>query len=153
MPKPPPSLTLAPPTAADEADWRLLWDGYCRFYKVDLSAEVTAGTWARLLDPACPIHGLIARDGDRALGFVNYVIHANTWSLAPVCYLEDLFTAPEARGRGVGRALIGRLGDLARAEGWRHVYWHTHDENATARALYDSLTGGRDSLVRYVLRP
>lgn len=147
------AVTIAPVSAEDEADWRRLWAGYCAFYQVDLPEEVTAGTWARLLDPASPIHGLIARGEEgRALGLCNYVLHEGTWSLAPTCYLEDLFTDPAARGRGIGGALIRRLGALARAEGWRQVYWHTAEDNATARALYDKVTGGRDHFVRYVLR-
>ena len=54
-------------------------------------------------------------------------------------YLEDLFTAPEARGHGVGRALINAVGDWAAEHGYARVYWHTHETNATARLLYDKV--------------
>lgn len=55
-----------------------------------------------------------------------------------VCYLQDLFTAPEARGEGVGRALIEYVYDQAKAVGSTRVYWQTH-ENNPARTLYDQV--------------
>jgi GNAT superfamily N-acetyltransferase len=60
-----------------------------------------------------------------------------------VCYLQDLFTAPEARGKGVARALIAAVTDWARAEGCSRVYWSTHETNATARRLYDQVALNR----------
>src|SRR5438128_1611186 len=36
--------------AEDEAAWRLLWDGYCEFYKVEIPEATTASTWSRILD-------------------------------------------------------------------------------------------------------
>ena len=57
----------------------------------------------------------------------------------PGLYLEDLFVASDARGGGVGRALIGHVTDWARERGLSKVYWQTAADNATARALYDSL--------------
>jgi GNAT superfamily N-acetyltransferase len=54
-----------------------------------------------------------------------------------VCYLQDLFTAPDARGQGVARALIAAVVDWARARGCARVYWHTQASNSTARRLYD----------------
>jgi len=146
-------VTVAATGPADEADWRRLWAGYCAFYEVSLPEETVAEVWRRIVTPGEATSGLIARGADgRALGLCNYILHPNTWGTAPICYLEDLFTAPDARGRGVGRALIGRLVDLAREQGWSRVYWHTHEGNATARALYDKVAGGSDGFVRYVIR-
>jgi ribosomal protein S18 acetylase RimI-like enzyme len=54
-------------------------------------------------------------------------------------YLDDLFTAPEVRGRGVGRALIGRLAELAREAGAAKVRWMTAEDNHTAQRLYDDV--------------
>ena len=55
------------------------------------------------------------------------------------CYLQDLFVAPEARGHGLGRALIEAVYREAKAAGASRVHWLTHETNATARALYDTL--------------
>ncbi|HEY4370824.1 MAG TPA: GNAT family N-acetyltransferase [Burkholderiales bacterium] len=138
--------------AGDEADWRRLWAGYCSFYEADLSSDVTARTWRRLLDPAAPVHAIVAVADDGALiGLANYVIHENTWELKPVCYLEDLFVDPAARAQGTGRALIGWLKAAMQSEGWSRLYWMTRENNYRARGLYDKFTP-RDAFVRYVIK-
>jgi GNAT superfamily N-acetyltransferase len=70
---------------------------------------------------------------------VHYLFHRSTTRIEPTCYLQDLFTTPESRGRGVGRALIEGVYAAVRRAGGRRVYWQTHTTNATARALYDKL--------------
>jgi GNAT superfamily N-acetyltransferase len=136
--------------AEDEPAWRELWRGYCEFYETEIAEPVTAATWARLLDPDSTMVGVVAVEGERVVGFANYVVHPSTWSESAYCYLEDLFVQPEARGNGAGRALIEALRAKARTEGWDNVYWHTREGNTAARALYDTFTE-RDDFVRYVL--
>ena len=85
------------------------------------------------------------------VGFANCVVHEATWEILPICYLEDLYVEPHARGRGAGRAIIEWLRHAMRAEGWARLYWVTHRDNAAARKLYDQFTGA-DGVVRYVLR-
>lgn len=139
-------------TPADEAAWSGLWADYCAFYKVALPPGVTAGLWGRLLDPASPVHGLLAVDeAGVPLALCHYVLHPHTWSMALLCYLEDLYTRQDLRGRGAGRALIDHLRAQARDKGWRRIYWHTEAGNETARRLYDKVAGGCDPVVRYSL--
>ncbi|WP_297369873.1 GNAT family N-acetyltransferase [Acidocella sp.] len=135
------SITIRPITAADRPAWAPLWQGYLEFYKVpDLAAEITDKTFARLLDDAEPVHGFVAEDEAGALlGFVHYIFHRNTWMIADVCYLEDLFTAPQARGKGVGTALIEAVYGAAQRRGAPRVYWLTHETNKTAQSLYDKV--------------
>ena len=135
---------------ADEAGWRALWGDYLRYYKVDLSPEVTAKTWARIIDPVSPLNARLAFDGSAILGFALHHHHASTWVLGEDCYLEDLFVADAARRRGIGRALIDDLRALAKAKGYHRLYWHTDESNARARALYDSYAP-YDGHVRYRL--
>lgn len=137
-------------TEADVAAWRQLWDQYLIFYKVDLEAAVTAHTWARLMDDAAPLKGRVAVEAGQMLGFALHLHHSSTWVMGDDCYLEDLFVADAARGKGVGRALINDLMALARAKGWRRLYWHTDEGNARARALYDQFVPS-DGHVRYRL--
>ncbi len=123
---------------ADYAAWRVLWDGYLRFYEADVSDAVSQLTWRRILDPEAPIHAFCAdAGGGRLLGIVHYLFHPVTWAAGPRCYLEDLFTSDAARGQGVGRALIEAVYAAADARGGDQVYWLTAESNATARALYD----------------
>src|SRR5689334_11399483 len=128
----------------DRSQWDMLWRGYLEFYKTELSDEVSELTWRRLLDPEAPILGFGADDGSRLLGVVHYLFHPVTWAAGPRCYLEDLFTDPEARGRGVGRALIEAVYAAADARGADQVYWLTQESNATARRLYDRLARATD---------
>jgi RimJ/RimL family protein N-acetyltransferase len=126
--------------AADEAAWRALWRDYQTFYDTALSETVFTTTWARLLDPAEPMFALGAfDDAGRMLGIVHAIHHRSCWTTGPYCYLQDLFTAADARGRGVGRALIDAVCARARDAGASRVYWLTHDSNATARALYEQV--------------
>jgi GNAT superfamily N-acetyltransferase len=129
--------------ADDFALWRPLWDGYNAFYgRAGLTAlpdEITRATWSRFLDPAEPVHALVAQRHDRLLGLVHYIFHRSTSLLGPTCYLQDLFTAPEARGQGVGRALITAVYARAEATGAQRVYWLTHETNDVAMRLYDQL--------------
>jgi GNAT superfamily N-acetyltransferase len=119
--------------------WLPIWRGYHDFYKSNPSDEVTRTTWARFFDESEPMHAFVAESGDGLIGATHYLFHRNTWMLAPVCYLQDLFTLPEARGRGVGRALIEAVYAAARDAGSSRVYWMTHETNAPARVLYDKV--------------
>lgn len=142
------NLTIATATPADEAEWRGLWAQYLAFYRCDLDPEITSRTWARILDAASPLTARLARREGVMLGFALHHHHASTWVAGDDCYLEDLFVAEAARGLGVGRALIDDLIGLARAQGWHRLYWHTHEENARARRLYDSYAPS-DGHIRY----
>jgi GNAT superfamily N-acetyltransferase len=145
----PPVIRAALP--GDEAVWRKLWQGYCAFYDVRLTREVTDRTWKRILDPDSAVMCIVAELDGQVYGFANCVVHENTWETQPVCYLEDLFVLPSARGRGIGKALIEWLRNAMRAEGWARLYWVTHADNAAARRLYDRFTPA-DGFVRYVVR-
>ncbi len=128
-----------------------MWAAYCTFYKQTLPESVTAGVWARIGDDSSPVHGVIALcDDGTPLGFANYVLHPHTWSDKTLCYLEDLYVAPEARGRGVGHALITHLIETGKTSGWGRVYCHTEAGNAAARRLYDRFNAAED-LVRYTI--
>jgi ribosomal protein S18 acetylase RimI-like enzyme len=138
--------------AADEPRWRELWDAYTRFYEREPVEEITRHTWSRILDPASPVHAIVAvSPGAGVVGIANYLIHENTSALTPVCYLQDLFVDPAARASGIGRSLIDALWEEVKASGWSVLYWHTREINYRARALYDSYTA-HSGFVRYVLR-
>ena len=104
-----------------------------------MPGAVTEATWARLCDPAEAVYGFVAAREAKLVGLVHYLLHRSTTMIEPTCYLQDLFTSPEARGAGVGRALIEAVYADAAAKGAGRVYWHTHESNATARRLYDTL--------------
>ena len=132
----------------DRAPWEVLWRAYLAFYESEVAPEVTSGTWARLHDAAEPMFALGAFKDEELVGIVHYLFHRSTWTLGDYCYLQDLFTADEARGQGVGRALIEAVYEEARAAGASRVYWLTHETNATARRLYDAVAA-RSGFIQY----
>jgi len=125
----------------DYVQWLPLWDGYNQFYgrsgPTALSDEITATTWARFFDEMEPVHCLVAEQEGRLIGLIHYLFHRSTTAIGPVCYLQDLFTSVDARGKGVGRALIEAVYGRAREAGAARVYWQTHETNHTAQILYD----------------
>ncbi|MCW5651214.1 MAG: GNAT family N-acetyltransferase [Ramlibacter sp.] len=134
---------IRPVRQDDQAAWTPLWDGYNAFYGREgataLDPAITAATWQRFFDPAEPVFALVAEADSQLLGLTHYLYHRSTTRLELTCYLQDLFTAPAARGRGVGRALIEGVYAQARAAGIRRVYWQTHTTNAAGRRLYDKV--------------
>ena len=145
------TLTIRDAATQDEAQWRALWAQYLAFYEVDLAPEITARTWARLMEAQSPLSGRFAFENNGMLGFALHHHHCSTWVLGEDCYLEDLFVSATARGKGVGRALIDDLKTLATARSYHRLYWHTDEGNARARALYDSYAP-YDGHVRYRLK-
>lgn len=155
----------------EKAAWAPLWRGYQQFYGVEIPAEVTELTWARFHDPAEPMFVLGAfadgsgvghsgaaspsgaisppgEGGPRLLGIVHYVLHRSCWTAGPYCYLQDLFTVPEARGQGVGRGLIEAVYAKAAEAGASRVWWLTQETNYAGRMLYDRVAD-RPGFIQY----
>lgn len=130
-------MLIAPLSAADRPEWEALARGYKDFYNTPTSDAEFDLAWHRLIAQD-GVQGLGARVDGKLVGIAHYLFHTSTWA-ATVCYLQDLFTAPQARGQGVARALIEAVAREAQARGASRYYWLTQDHNAVARVLYDKL--------------
>jgi len=145
------TITIRPIETRDEPRWRDLWDAYTRFYEREPSDALTASTWRRIFDPTVPVHAIVAEDSEAGVvGIANYLIHESTSALSPVCYLQDLFVDPAARGGGIGGLLIDWLIDEMATQGWSRLYWQTKEDNYRARGLYDKYTR-QSGFLRYVI--
>jgi GNAT superfamily N-acetyltransferase len=137
------SITVRSVAPQDFEAWLPLWLGYNKFYgrsgPTALADDITAMTWSRFFDAYEPVHALVAESGGELVGLTHYLYHRSTTRIAPVCYLQDLFTAEAVRGQGVGKALIEAVYEKAQAAGSTRVYWQTHKTNATAMRLYDQV--------------
>ena len=138
-----PPFNIRPVTRKDYADWRPLWDGYNAFYgrsgPTALEEQITEATWERFFSASEPVHALVAQDEDRIVGIAHYLFHRSTTRLHDVCYLQDLFTSQQYRGRGVGRLLIQAVYAAASAAKSSRVYWTTQTTNEAGRALYEKI--------------
>ena len=108
---------------------------------------MTARTWQRILDPESPIFGRLAVFNHVVIGFSIGVLHEGTWTIAPICYLEDLIVDPNSRGQGFGWRLMRDMIDRAKFMGCSRLYWHTRASNP-ARRLDDEFVQA-DDFVRY----
>ena len=134
-------VDIRPLVPADREEWGSLWTQYLAFYETTRPQAVFDATWARLLSGGeNEFKGLIARSSDgTALGITHYLFHRHCWSIDNVCYLQDLYVVPNARGLGVGRKLIEAVYAAADESGSGDVYWLTQDFNEQARVLYDRI--------------
>ncbi len=132
--------------ADDHAAWLTLWDSYITFYKSKLSGEITALTWARLLEDKS-IHGWCAVLDGKVIGICHALEHGSSWSAAPYVYLEDLYVDSTIRNSGAGRALIEAVYAHADAIDSKKVYWQTDFTNVTARKLYEKVGGQSGAIV------
>lgn len=139
-------MSVREPHPADFADWRELAEAYQTFYERQLDDSEYEQAWRGLLGGG-PAHGLVIEHGGRVQGLAHYLFHASTWS-GPVCYLQDLFVHPDARGQGLGERLIAAVAERARTGGATRFYWLTQAHNATARRLYDRVAEHR-GFIRY----
>ena len=134
----------------DRATWEELFAGYHAFYgRPHWPQENYDDAWRRF-ERDDEIHARGASIDGRLVGIVHFLVHASTTS-ADVCYLQDLFTAPEARGKGVARALIAEVVRWAREQGCARVYWLTQSSNETARRLYDQVADNR-GFIQYTIQ-
>ncbi len=145
-----PNFTIRPLRASDEPQWKTLWTGYLDYYETTVSEDVYKTTFARLLgDDPYDYNGFVADQNCRLIGLTHYLFHRHCWKIENTCYLQDLFTAPDLRGFGVGRALINAVYKLADEHGAPAVYWMTQDFNAAGRRLYDKV-GTKTPFIKYV---
>jgi GNAT superfamily N-acetyltransferase len=133
------NIVIRPVGKDERAAWEPLWNGYLAFYKTALTRDVSDLAWTRFHDPDEPMFALGGYVDGNLAGFAHYLFHRSTWTPHRYCYLEDLFVAEAARGRGLGRALIEAVYEKAQAANASRVYWLTQSNNMQARALYDQV--------------
>jgi GNAT superfamily N-acetyltransferase len=149
------TVAVRDPTIADWPAWHRMWMANCAHFGASIPEADHRELWRRIMDPEHPVGALLSSASDlesMLTGFAHYVLHPHTFSSRMVCYLEDLWVEPSARGAGIGRGLIDALVARGRDRGWRRIYWHTEADNVAARALYERVARATN-YVRYDIVP
>ncbi len=98
-----------------------------------------AGLGQHLFGPVPRAEVLIGEVDGTPRGFALFFHNFSTFEGAPGMYLEDLFVEPEARGAGLGKALLARLAAIAVERGCARLEWSVLDWNAPSIDFYQSL--------------
>jgi GNAT superfamily N-acetyltransferase len=132
-------VVVRPIEPGDHDAWERLFHAYRTFYEYDEQQDVVDRVWGWINDDTQETNALVALVDDQVVGFAHHREFARPSSGKRGLYLDDLFTQPDVRGKGVGRALITRLGEMAKERGFNKVRWITAEDNHTAQRLYDDL--------------
>jgi GNAT superfamily N-acetyltransferase len=92
-----------------------------------------------LFGPHPAAEALVAQDGGRLVGFTLFFRTFSTFVGLPGIWLEDLFVLPEVRGKGIGKALLTRVAQIAVARQCGRLEWAVLDWNAPAIGFYKKL--------------
>jgi GNAT superfamily N-acetyltransferase len=94
---------------------------------------------AALFGDAPAVYCHVAEAGGEVVGFALWFLNFSTWLGRHGVYLEDLYVRPSYRGRGLGKALLLSLVEIARERGYGRVEWAVLDWNTPAQDFYRSL--------------
>jgi GNAT superfamily N-acetyltransferase len=137
-------FSLRPAAAADVPQILQLIRGLAEYEKLAHACVVTEAQLHEQLFGPRPAAEVVVAHRDREtptklIGFALFFVNFSTFLGKPGLYLEDLFVLPEARGQGVGRALMQQLAGLAVERDYGRFEWSVLDWNAPALGFYQQL--------------
>jgi len=142
------SINVRQLQVGDKPAWEELFFAYLKFYETSPSDVNSELLWDRLTNSEPQIQGLVAQANGVVIGIVHFHYQLSTWSDTSHCYLEDLYVAEGARGKGVAKALIQQVQELAIKQGCTELFWITKESNSIARKLYDQVAN-LSEFIRY----
>jgi GNAT superfamily N-acetyltransferase len=129
--------------AATPADVSLIRDFIHRLAEYEREPNAVIATEQDLLRDGFgpePKYRCLLAEWDRVpAGFAFFFFNYSTWLGKPGLYLEDLFVLPEMRGKGIGKALLQKLAQIAVEENCYGMRWQVLEWNEPALKFYDSL--------------
>lgn len=145
-------LAVRPVAPGDRTRWAELFRAYRAFYELQPDEGVVDRVWGWISDDAHEIGALVAETESGIVAIAHFRRFSRPSTGTVGIWLDDLFTTPEARGRGAARALIEHLTGIAAAEGRSVVRWITAADNHRAQELYDRVAA-RTAWVTYDAPP
>ncbi|HHL34182.1 MAG TPA: GNAT family N-acetyltransferase [Desulfobulbaceae bacterium] len=132
----------------DYGQWATLYKAYADFYQVSLTEEQLQTVWTWLDGHETELRGLAALVDGEPQGIVHYRRFLRPLAGEVGIFLDDIFVCPSARRKGVGKALLDRLQDIADAQGCTVIRWMTAEHNHGAQNFYD-LFGKKTGWITY----
>jgi len=133
------TLTVRALSVTDRDRWRELYEGYCDFYSKPLSDERAEIVFTWLMDADHELECIVAELDGQVVGLAHFREFARPIAGGRAMFLDDLFTAPEARGTGAATTLIEALREIGKERGLVMIRWLTADDNVAAQRVYDKL--------------
>ncbi|GAA4367031.1 GNAT family N-acetyltransferase [Agromyces bauzanensis] len=125
--------------------WLPLFAAYCEFYETELDDARALIVWNWIRDENDPLEAALAVDDEGTpVGLAQFRVVPDTLRATRGVFLGDLYVNEQARGGGVGRALIEFVHTRSLEVGSGGVSWITAADNADARRLYDTLARRTD---------
>jgi GNAT superfamily N-acetyltransferase len=143
------SVQVRPLGDKDFFSWLGLFEGYSEFYESELTDQKALQVWSWIIDKNHDLTGAVAlSDEGEFIGLAHYRAYPRTLTADMGLFLDDLFVAQDARGAGVGKALMEFVKTYAGEHHLKGVQWLTAADNETAQKLYDEV-GTRTDWVTY----
>lgn len=117
--------------------WAELYKAYAKFYKVDLTEQNLLTAWSWLDGHETELRGLAALVDGEPKGIAHYRRFLRPLVGEVGIFLDDIFVCPSMRRKGVGRIMLSRLEDIAKAQGCTIIRWMTAEHNQGAQNFYD----------------
>jgi GNAT superfamily N-acetyltransferase len=135
----PGELTVSAAAAEQHDGWRRLFSAYRAVAGLPDDPVAVETVWSWIRSPAHATGCLLASIDRELVGFAHLRVFERPVTATTGLWLDDLYVAPSARGRGLARAVIARVRELAADGGHDVVRWTTRESNEGARRLYDSV--------------
>lgn len=121
---------------ADKTAFLGLYRACLAHYGIKAATKDEEARIVRILGTAGHVNCLMAYDDNAALGFATWVLTLPAGT-GVALYMKELFVLSNARGRGVGRALMAGLVQIAQSEGCERFDWQTDATNQMSQRFYE----------------
>ncbi len=121
----------------DKEQWQELYKGYANFYKVEMNIQILEKVWFWLNDKNHEVNGIVYEIDGNIVALAHYRRMPRPLKGQDIGFLDDLFVEPIHRGKKIGEKLLNELKNISKSKGWDLIRWLTHDDNLSAKTLYD----------------
>ena len=121
----------------DKEQWENLYEGYAKFYKVEMNKTILKTVWNWIHDKNHEVEGIVYEINNKIVGLAHYRKMPRPLRGQEIGFLDDLYVDPDYRRKGIGENFLNYLKELSKSRGWNLIRWLTHDDNIKAKSLYD----------------